>query len=155
LEGNFVKKNRTVACLAIATALGFASSAFVSKISADNDNSGHFKFQPDSLVLSRSVYVGTASTIKIGETLPLGCPGGPNGSYVVAVPTATGGVTDVTVTCGVATDNGEYPNLFDSHNVWNNASSDGSFGVSSPIFLDNLTTDGHLPILYRFQAIKS
>ena len=48
----------------------------------------------------------------------------------------------MTVACGVASDNGEFPNLYDSHNVWNNSGSDGSFGVSSPIFLDNLTTDG-------------
>jgi len=139
-----VKKNRALACLTIATALGFAATAFVSKISADSDNSGHFKFQPDTLVLSRSVYVGTASTITIGETLPLGCPGGPNGSTVVVVPLTAGGTTNVTVTCGVASDNGEFPNLSDSHNVWNNSGSDGSFGVSSPIFLDNLSTDGRL-----------
>ena len=139
-----MKKKRALACLTVATALGFAASAFVSKTSADSDNSGHFRFQPDSLVLSRTVYGGTASTITIGETLPLGCPGGPNGSYVVAVPTTGGGTTNVTVTCGVATDNGEFPNLSDSHNVWNNAGSDGSFGVSSPIFLDDLTTEGHL-----------
>jgi hypothetical protein len=61
---------------------------------------------------------------------------------VVAVPLTAGGTTNVTVTCGVASDNGEAPNLTDSHNVWNNSGSDGSFGVSSPIFLDNLTTDG-------------
>jgi hypothetical protein len=76
--------------------------------------------------------------------LPRGCAGGPNGSTIVAVPTTTGGVVNVTVPCGVATDNGEAPNLSDSHNVWNNSASDGSFGVSSPIFLDNLTTNGHL-----------
>jgi hypothetical protein len=46
------------------------------------------------------------------------------------------------VPCGTATDNGEYPNIFDTHNVWNNSGSDGSFGVTSPIFLDYLTTDG-------------
>ena len=45
---------------------------------------------------------------------------------------------------GIASDNGEFPNNFDSHNVWNNSNSDGSFGVSSPIFLDNITTDGWL-----------
>jgi len=95
-------------------------------------------------VLSRSVYEGTASTITIGEVLPRGCAGGPNGSTVVAVPLTAGGTTNVTVTCGVATDNGEAPNLNDSHNVWNNSGSDGSFGVSSPIFLDNLSTDGRL-----------
>lgn len=139
-----MKKRRALACLTIATALGFAASAFVSKTSADGDNSDHFKFRPDTLVLSRSVYVGTASTITIGETLPRGCPGGPNGSFVVAVPTTTNGIANVTVTCGVASDNGEFPNLNDTHNVWNNSGSDGSFGVTSPIFLDNLDTDGEL-----------
>jgi hypothetical protein len=94
-------------------------------------------------VLSRSVYVGTASTVTIGETLPRGCAGGPNGSSVVQVPTTTPGTTtSVTVPCGIASDNGEAPNLKDSHNVWNNSTTDGSFGVSSPIFLDSLTTDG-------------
>lgn len=48
----------------------------------------------------------------------------------------------MTVPCGVASDSGEYPNLFDTHNVWNNANSDGSFGVTSPIFLDDITADG-------------
>ena len=48
------------------------------------------------------------------------------------------------VTCGVASDNGEFPNLNDSHNVWNNAATDGSFGITSPIFLDNVTTIGTL-----------
>lgn len=51
---------------------------------------------------------------------------------------------NVTVPCGIASDNGEFPNLNDTHNVWNNAATDGSFGISSPIFLDNLTSEGHL-----------
>ena len=100
-----------------------------------------FEFQPGTLVLSRSEYVGTASTVTIGETLPLGCLGGLTG-LTVSVPTTTGGTVAVAVPCGVATDNGEYPNIFDTHNVWNNSNSDGSFGVTSPIFLDDLTTEG-------------
>ena len=48
------------------------------------------------------------------------------------------------VACGIASDNGEFSNLSDSHNVWNNANSDGSFGISAPIFLDNLSSDGRL-----------
>ena len=114
---------------------------------ADDNKDGdsrRFEFKPNSLVLSRSVYEGTASTVTIGETLPRGCAGGPNGSTVVAVPLTAGGTTNVTVSCGIASDNGEAPNLSDSHNVWNNSGSDGSFGVSSPIFLDNLSTDGRL-----------
>ena len=107
----------------------------------DRDHDRGFRFVPSTLVVSRSVYEGKASTVTIGETLPLGCQGGTTG-LTVNVPTTTGGTTAVTVPCGVATDNGEYPNLFDSHNVWNNANSDGSFGVTSPIFLDNISTDG-------------
>ena len=96
-----------------------------------------------TLVLSRSVYAGNASTVTIGEALPLGCQGGSTG-LTVQVPTTTGGTASVAVPCGVATDNGEYPNTSDTHNVWNNAGSDGSFGVTSPIFLDQITADGEL-----------
>lgn len=135
------------AALIAAAASALAAGAFVGKAYADDghgqDHSYHFEFVPGTLVLSRSVYVGNASTVSIGETLPLGCAGGPNGSTTVNVPTTTAGTTTpVTVTCGIASDNGEAPNLFDSHNVWNNSNSDGSFGVTSPIFLDDLTTDG-------------
>ena len=35
-------------------------------------------------------------------------------------------------------------NLNDNHNVWNNASTDPNFGVSSPIVLWNLSRDGNL-----------
>ena len=135
-----MNKRITVGFVALAATFGLAGT-FISKQSADEQR---FKFQPDSIVLSRSVYLGTASTVTIGETLPRGCAGGPNGSTVVAVPTTANGTTNVTVPCGVATDNGEAPNLSDSHNVWNNSISDGSFGVTSPIFLDNLTSDGWL-----------
>jgi hypothetical protein len=100
-----------------------------------------FRFLPGTLVLSRSVYEGKASTVTIGEALPLGCEDGLAGK-TVNVPLIAGGTTSVTVTCGVASDNGEFPNLFDTHNVWNNANSDPSFGVTSPIFLDDITTDG-------------
>ena len=142
-----MNKNRVPLALIVATASVLATGIFVNKVAANDgqDRDGRFKFQPDSLILSRSVYVGTASTVTIGETLPLGCAGGPNGSTVVNVPTITPGTTTpVTVTCGIASDNGEFPDLFDSHNVWNNSGSDGSFGVTSPIFLDNITTDGWL-----------
>jgi hypothetical protein len=46
------------------------------------------------------------------------------------------------VSCGYASDNGEAPNLHDSHNVWNNANTDPSFGVSSPIVLWSLSPNG-------------
>ena len=135
-------KKTFIASILATTALSMLTvGVFAPKVAADDDDFP--RFFPGTLVLSRSVYVGTASTVTIGETLPRGCAGGPNGSTVVQVPTTTAGTTtSVTVTCGVASDNGEAPNLKDSHNVWNNSTTDGSFGVSSPIFLDGLTTDG-------------
>ncbi|MGH3426183.1 MAG: hypothetical protein ACRDQZ_01180, partial [Mycobacteriales bacterium] len=105
------------------------------------DDPDFFRFWPDTLVVTRSVYTGTADTITIGQALPLGCVGGATGT-TVNVPLIAGGTTPVTVPCGVASDNGEFPNLRDSHNVWNNANTDGSFGISSPIFLDNITEFG-------------
>jgi hypothetical protein len=140
-----VKKRRSSAFLFVSAGLALTAVTVIGGLSADDDRSSHhFKFVPDSLVLSRSVYVGDASTVSIGETLPRGCAGGANGSSVVNVPTTSNGTASVTVPCGVAVDNGEAPNLSDNHNVWNNSGSDGSFGVSSPIFIDNLSTNGKL-----------
>jgi len=125
-----VKKKFIPMAIIVAVAAALAAGTLVRKVAANDDHHDRFEFQSDTLVLSRSVYVGTASTVAIGETLPLGCAGGPNGSTTVNVPTtSTGTATPVTVTCGIATDNGEAPNLFDSHNVWNNSGSDGSVGV--------------------------
>jgi len=137
-----VKKRLTLAVLAVGTALALAAGIFISKLSADDDkHSDHFKFQPDSLVMSKTVYVGNASTVIAGEALPPGCQGGATG-LTVQVPLIAGGTTPVAVPCGFASDNGEFPNDQDAHNVWNNSGSDGSFGITSPIFLDNITEDG-------------
>jgi len=100
---------------------------------------GDIKFKPNSLILSRSVYQGTAETVTVGETLPPGCVAG-----TVTLPLIAGGTTTVQVKCATAVDNGEYPNLNDTHNVWNNDTADGSFGVTSPIYLDNIDTEGKL-----------
>ena len=115
------------------------------------DNQDQFRgFVPGSIVLSGTVYVGDADTVTPGELLPHGCLqvgtvasqiASPNPA-TVNVPLLTTGTTPVQVPCGYASDNGEAPNLHDSHNVWNNASTDASFGVSSPIVLWNLATDG-------------
>jgi len=138
-----MKKTVTAAVLAVATAFGLAGGIFVSKMAADDDNhpSGRFHFAHDSLVLSKSIYVGNASTVIAGEALPPGCMGGATG-LTVNVPLIAGGTTPVAVPCGFASDNGEAPNDQDTHNVWNNSGSDGSFGITSPIFLDNITEDG-------------
>ena len=72
---------------------------------------------PGNLLVSESVYQGTASTVTVGQTLP------PN----------------QTVPPGVAAiANGTYPTVFNNNTV------DGSFGVTSPIYLDQLTTYGLL-----------
>jgi len=138
-----MKKTVTAAVLAVATAFTLGTGAFVSKMAADDDDhrSRHFHFAEDSLVLSKSVYVGNASTVIAGEALPPGCMGGATG-LTVQVPLIAGGTTGVAVPCGFASDNGEFPNDQDTHNVWNNSGSDGSFGITSPIFLENITEDG-------------
>src|SRR5262249_18714349 len=77
-------------------------------------------FIPGDLIVTRSVYTGTASTVTIGQTLPPVC--------------------GTQATCnGKATDNGQFANLLNSNNVWNNEKVDSSFGITSPIFLDQLT----------------
>jgi hypothetical protein len=133
-----MKRNRTVVAAALAV---FAVTATIA-LQANDDQSSNpaqFKFQPNSLVLSRSVYAGDANTVAPGQTLPPGCVAGN-----VTLPLIAGGSNQVAVTCGAAIDNGEYPNLEDSHNVWNNDGPDASFGVTSPIFLDNIDAKGKL-----------
>jgi hypothetical protein len=117
------------ASLALAVAVALAGGA-----RADDDHFGGFNFRPDTLVLSRSVYVGTPSLLVPGVTLlPPGCVAG-----TVNVPLVAGGTTPVTVACSTAIADGTFPTVF------NNAAADGEFGITSPIFLDNLTTDGRL-----------
>jgi hypothetical protein len=111
------------------------ATTFTGTASANDDNpfGPFFGFFPGTLVVTRSVYEGTASTVTVGETLPPGCVAGN-----VSVPSATPGgkPSTVAVSCGVATFDGTYPNVFF------NDQSDGSFAVSAPIFLDNITTFG-------------
>jgi hypothetical protein len=113
--------------------VGAALAMGVKAGNKDDDDRHRFHFAEDSLVLSRSVYVGTASTVTIGQTLPPGCVAG-----TVNVPLLAGGTAAVKVKCGTATADGTYPTVF------NNDTADGSFGVTSPIFLDNITADGWL-----------
>ena len=72
---------------------------------------------PGSLLLSRTVFPRNFSAVTSGVTqLPPNC-----------VPT----------NCVTAVDGSAYPFVF------NNASADGSFGLTSPIFIDAITADGH------------
>ncbi len=64
-----------------------------------------------NLLVSRTVYVGSKSTVSVGQALPGG---------------------------GVAIADGTFPNVF------TNETPDASFGVSSPIYLDQLTSTGAL-----------
>jgi len=84
-------------------------------------------FTPNNLVVSRSVYAGTASSVTIGQALPPNCPS--------------------TAACGTgkATDNGSFPAVGSTNNVWNNDTVDGSFGITSPVFLDQISPSG-MPI---------
>jgi hypothetical protein len=71
-------------------------------------------FYPGNLVVSRSVYDNNASNVQVGMTLPPDCISG----------------------CSQAIVNGAYPFVF------NNDSVDGSFGITSKIFLDQITPSG-------------
>jgi hypothetical protein len=113
------------ALLALAVSIALAGG-----IQAGNDD--HFKFEPGTLVLTRSVYVGTPSLLVPDVTvLPPGCV-----ALSANVPLIVGGTTPVAVTCSTPTNDGTFPGVF------NNGAADGHFGITSPIFLDNLTTDG-------------
>ena len=83
-------------------------------------------FTAGNLVVSRSVYTGDATTVIKGQALPPVCPS-----------TAACGT-------GVASDNGAYASTTSANNVWNNNTVDGSFGITSPIFLDQYTPAGTL-----------
>ncbi len=86
-------------------------------------------FTPGNLVLSRSVYQSDPSTVAVGSVLPPVCPASANAASAGA--------------CGAkATNSGAYPAIGSSNNVWNNDSVDASFGVTAPIFLDQLTPSG-------------
>ena len=129
-----MKTNRISAAIAIVVVLAIGSVGLLA-----GDDKGNSGDKPDTLILSRSVYEGSASSVTIGQTLPPGCV-----AQTVTLPLIAGGTTTVKVKCAIASDNGEYPNLNDSHNVFNNDGPDGSFGITSPIFLDYLSTDGEL-----------
>jgi uncharacterized protein (TIGR03437 family) len=108
-----------------------------------NNNSGNWRFDnvvisgqstfsgftAGNLVLSRSVYAGNKGSIAVGQVLPPVCPASAN----IAAPGA----------CGAkATDSGAYAQTDSSNNPFNNDTVDGSFGITSPIYLEQLTPAG-------------
>jgi len=76
-------------------------------------------FLPGNLVVSRSVYDNNSNNVQVGMALPPNCP------------LASGG-------CVTAVNDGTYPFVF------NNDLIDASFGITSKIFLDQMTPDGTL-----------
>ena len=95
-------------------------SVSLTAVAQDRDNGHDAAFQPGNLVVSRSVYDNRSANVQVGSILPPGCA------------QTTGG-------CGAATgapNDGTYPF------VWNNALYDGSFGITSKIFLDQLAPSG-------------
>ncbi len=72
-------------------------------------------FAPGNLVVSRSVYDNNPANVAVGEQLPPGCTG---------------------ANCVSATSDGTYPYVF------NNDLVDASFGVTSKVYLDQLTPSG-------------
>jgi uncharacterized protein (TIGR03437 family) len=108
-----------------------------------NNNSGNWRFDnvvisgqstfsgftPGNLVLSRSVYAGNQSTVVLGSALPPVCPASAN--------TASSGACQIK-----AISNGAYAATDSTSNIFANNTVDGSFGVTSPIFLEQLTPAG-------------
>ena len=114
MEGTVLKSN-SVAVLLLAICAGRVALA-------QSDFAG---FTAGNLVVTRSTYAGDATTIATGQAIPPICP--------------------TTAACGPkATDTGAFPAPGSTNNVWNNAKADGSFSITSPIFLDQISPEGAL-----------
>jgi len=100
--------------LTLAAALIAGFTAF-----ADGDSAYFF---PGNLVVSRSVYDNNPNNVQVGQMLPPKC------DTTMAVAGS----------CVTAVSDGTYPTVF------NNAPIDASFGITSKIFLDQITTSGAL-----------
>ncbi len=85
-----------------------------------HDDRSDFRFYPGNLVVSRSVYDNKASNVTVGEILPPNCASTQGGCSA-----STGAISS-----------GLYPYVF------NNDVYDGSFGVTSVLFLDQITPEG-------------
>jgi hypothetical protein len=86
----------------------------------DQDRHGDDTLRPGNLLVSRTVYSNNPANVKVGEILPPDCAA------------TTGGCS---APSGAPFD-GTYPN------VWNDVLFDASFGITSKIFLDEVTPLG-------------
>lgn len=124
MKANFLRKRgRQIAVPTLLAVISIAGLLGVRSAYADDDNDSPFPLQghlfiPGNLVVSRSVYVNTNS-ITAGKTvLPPNCS-------LTNCPTSVTAVAD-----------GTYPYVF------NNDTVDGSFGITSQVFLDQVTPFG-------------
>jgi hypothetical protein len=86
---------------------------------AEDHDQNHVRFFSGNLVVSRSVYDNNANNVKVGALLPANC-------------------ANTVGPCAAAINNGTYPFVF------NNDTIDASFGITSKIFLDQITPSGFL-----------
>jgi hypothetical protein len=94
----------------------------VGTATAQNTEGGENSFFPGNLVVSRSVYHNNPANVHVGTVLPPNCANTQGG-------------------CGASTGapyDGTYPT------IWNNDLYDGSFGITSKIFLDQISPSGSL-----------
>ena len=108
---------RTLGRLGAAAAVASLSLTALAVTSASGSPTSHEgqSLRPGNLLVSRSVYENV-SGLGVGATLPPGC----------------------TASCVTSVNDGTYPYVF------NNAPVDGSFGITSPAFIDQLTPTGTL-----------
>jgi hypothetical protein len=99
--------------------LSIAALATTNPAGAEDHANSHVRFFSGNLVVSRSVYDNNAANVTIGAALP------PNCASTVGP-------------CAPAINNGVYPFVF------NNDTIDASFGITSKIFLDQITPSGSL-----------
>jgi hypothetical protein len=113
-----LKKSRWRAALPLAAGVIAGTSALAAPSASASAHTPSISFLlPGNLLVSRSVYTASPGIIKPGTTvLPPGCTSG----------------------CAVATASGAYPQVF------NNVLADPSFGVTSPVYLDQMTPSGRV-----------
>jgi hypothetical protein len=99
--------------------LSLAALATSNPAGAEDLDHTHVHFFSGNLVVSRSVYDDNANNVKIGALLPVNC-------------------ANTVGPCAAAINNGAYPFVF------NNDTIDASFGITSKVFLDQITPTGFL-----------
>jgi hypothetical protein len=99
--------------------------ALVGRVNADKNDHG-FQLYPDNLLVSRSVYDNNPNNVPANTILPPLC-----NVTLLGLVSAGGGCNNT-----FAPFNGSYPE------VWNNDAYDASFGITSKIFIDQMTPRG-------------